>query len=431
MHAVRDYLVPASPISPSPDQGSECLQQVIQSKLFARSQTLSALLLYLWENREQKFSEYAIAIDALGRRQDFEPKTDATVRVQISRLRKRLAEFYGAEGSHLRFRIEIPLGTHQIQIIEVSQSDDEPPSEEKLPQVVPSVRRLSIDSKPIFLIGAALLLVLAGCIAWKLLFPREGRNVYATVQASRFWNETLNNGKPTRIVVPTPTFFLWGSSSTTQLMARDPQVNDFSELNDSNRLQALKNKYGVPELAQAYTSAPDTFALLKLAHYFDLHGMQMLVSGTNDSSFESLDHENLIVLGTSRTLVHFQPYINDLSFQLDPRQEAVIDRRPVAGRPARFDTIRESPIRQVSPGIIAVLPGGHSGTRIVLVISNFNTSALVAYLTSEDGLQELERAREADGNSPYFEAVILSEINGTTPVRSWLGEFRRYTPPQA
>jgi hypothetical protein len=214
-------------------------------------------------------------------------------------------------------------------------------------------------------------------------------------------------------------------------MARDPQVNDFSELNDSNRLQALKNKYGVPELAQAYTSAPDTFALLKLAHYFDLHGMQMLVSGTNDSSFESLDHENLIVLGTSRTLVHFQPYINDLSFQLDPRQEAVIDRRPVAGRPARFDTIRESPIRQVSPGIIAVLPGGHSGTRIVLVISNFNTSALVAYLTSEDGLQELERAREADGNSPYFEAVILSEINGTTPVRSWLGEFRRYTPPQA
>jgi hypothetical protein len=51
---------------------------------------------------ERKISEYAVATDALGRRIDFDPKTDASVRVQISRLRRKLKDFYETEGAPMR-----------------------------------------------------------------------------------------------------------------------------------------------------------------------------------------------------------------------------------------------------------------------------------------------------------------------------------------
>ena len=70
------------------------VQRVAQSAQFTRAETLKRLLLYLWVHRYEDISEYAVATDALGRRVDFDPKTDASVRVQISRLRRKLKDYY-------------------------------------------------------------------------------------------------------------------------------------------------------------------------------------------------------------------------------------------------------------------------------------------------------------------------------------------------
>ena len=59
-------------------------------------------------------SEYAVATEALGRSPSFDARTDATVRVQISRLRQRLNQFYEKEGIGSITRLNVPLGTHQV-----------------------------------------------------------------------------------------------------------------------------------------------------------------------------------------------------------------------------------------------------------------------------------------------------------------------------
>jgi hypothetical protein len=51
--------------------------------------------------------------------------------------------------------------------------------------------------------------------------------------------------------------------------------------------------------------------------------------------------------------------------------------------------------------------------------------ALIAYLTSEDGMRELGAA-STDRNNPYFEAVILSEVNMGTPLQNRLGAYRPF-----
>ena len=76
---------------------------------------MRTLLHYLWQHRGEAISEYAIAVDALGRNPDFDPRADATVRVQIARLRAKLKEFYEGEGLAFPLRLSIPVGRHEIK----------------------------------------------------------------------------------------------------------------------------------------------------------------------------------------------------------------------------------------------------------------------------------------------------------------------------
>ena len=90
------------------------VHRVAQSAQFTRAETLKRLLLYLWAHRDEDISEYAVATDTLGRRVDFDPKTDASVRMQISRLRRKLKDYYEGEGSGEAYMLHIPIGTHSL-----------------------------------------------------------------------------------------------------------------------------------------------------------------------------------------------------------------------------------------------------------------------------------------------------------------------------
>src|ERR1700730_2231005 len=92
------------------------LKAILDSPAFQKAPTVRGLLLYLWDHRAQPVSEFAIATEALGRKPNFDPKTDATVRVHISRLRQKVKEFYDGEGKNCPVRISIPLGGHELNV---------------------------------------------------------------------------------------------------------------------------------------------------------------------------------------------------------------------------------------------------------------------------------------------------------------------------
>ena len=66
----------------------------------------------------ERITEYTIALDVLGKAEDSKEGKDSIVRVEVHRLRKRLAEFYEGEGAAHRVRIVIPAGSYvpQFQI---------------------------------------------------------------------------------------------------------------------------------------------------------------------------------------------------------------------------------------------------------------------------------------------------------------------------
>jgi hypothetical protein len=56
--------------------------------------------------------EYSIGIEVYGRKPDFDPRVDAIVRVEASRLRGKLREYYDSAGRTDPIRIELPKGSY-------------------------------------------------------------------------------------------------------------------------------------------------------------------------------------------------------------------------------------------------------------------------------------------------------------------------------
>jgi hypothetical protein len=375
---------------------------VVQSKCFEKSPTLRSLLTYLWEHRDQPISEYAIATEALGRSSLFDSKTDATVRVQISRLRQRLEKYYEQEGKDCGERVVVPLGSHQIRIETVHQPVAVPVPEPK--------------SSPLLVLAILCGLLLLTSIALAVSLYKQKQA--APPEVARFWKAFFGNNRPTRIILPTPVFLVFSPRPGESIMFRDTTVNDFESREKSTGYHEMDKLMGHPQLAQNYTVTSDTFASIKLARYLDKSALETTVLSSADAPLEALDNENVIAIGTRGTLTPLNSYLSRMSFTLGAHEQSVDINKALPSEPKRVEWIQESPERAIWPGVIAVLPGPGGRTHL-LVMAARHTSALVSFLTSANGLGQLDKMWKARGSPDYYEVVVNSEMNGDELVRFW------------
>src|ERR1700683_4228831 len=118
------------------------LIRVLSSRVFQNAGTPSRLLRFLVEHgpepRAGELKETVVGIEVFGRQPDYNPATDSVVRVQASRLRAKLKEYYGAEGSADPVVLDLPKGGYSIAI---AWREREPSREPRLPQ-----RRLMVGA---------------------------------------------------------------------------------------------------------------------------------------------------------------------------------------------------------------------------------------------------------------------------------------------
>jgi TolB-like protein len=92
------------------------LNRLLGSQVFERAQRSRSFLQYLVESALAEppiaVKEYTIAIDVFDRGAEYDPSIDATVRVEASRLRGRLREYYDGEGKDDLWRIEVAKGSY-------------------------------------------------------------------------------------------------------------------------------------------------------------------------------------------------------------------------------------------------------------------------------------------------------------------------------
>lgn len=104
------YNTPAAPAV------REMLERVLRSETFGRSERARNLLRYLIDREQageaERLKGFAIAMDVFGKDSEFDPSTDAVVRVQAGRLRELLEQYYATEGTSDPIRVTIPRGSY-------------------------------------------------------------------------------------------------------------------------------------------------------------------------------------------------------------------------------------------------------------------------------------------------------------------------------
>ena len=149
--------------APTGEEKRAALEALLKSQTFARSEQLRSFLAFICEmemaGRGAELTEYMIGVEALGRREDFSPTEDSSVRTRAHELRQRIQRFYSAECPEPRLRIELPKGSYTPRFVAFKHTTVEPGGPSELGRPTSLIARSGIPIRAWvggFILGALL-----------------------------------------------------------------------------------------------------------------------------------------------------------------------------------------------------------------------------------------------------------------------------------
>src|SRR5271170_5776908 len=107
------------------DEEREELRVVLESGILKRAPNLQHFLEFVaaeyFSGTADQVKEYSIAVQALHRPEQFDPKSDTIVRVTAHALRKKLEQYYSTEGANHEIQIPLPAGKYVLQFVRMGQ----------------------------------------------------------------------------------------------------------------------------------------------------------------------------------------------------------------------------------------------------------------------------------------------------------------------
>ena len=173
---------PASSARPGHGEVRAALENLLASKRFARAERHSRFLRYVVDEelggRGGQLKESLLGAEVFGRPVDYDPRVDPVVRVEATKLRGRLEEYYSGEGLEDALIIEFPRGGYvphfrrrEAAAAAVATPAMESPVEEKASEKTVESPRFS---RRVWITGAGVAAAsFAGIAAWGLLKPAQ------------------------------------------------------------------------------------------------------------------------------------------------------------------------------------------------------------------------------------------------------------------
>lgn len=451
--------------SPTADQCQQQVQRILKSATFRNAVTLQQLLQFLTgrvlEGGAEALKEYTIGVEAFGRPQDFDPKTDTIVRVQIHRLRQKLTEYYDADGSRDPILVEIPKGHYLPTFEPLSDSDrnmnrDSTPelstsASAVTPQIGPNIERVGSNGgrenrrlggflfSRVAIAAAAVIFVFAmGFLVGNKLLRNgaTGTSSSTDSQLARgnsadpvraFWASFLGNDSAPVIAFPDAVFLLDDSNDLFRF--RRGASDDRGALVDPHLAQqfasnpSLVAKAGQLYYENGYTGAGELEAIAMLSSLFGQMGVKATVKPSRDITPDDLRQHNVILLGSPFQNVAVAQLITlgDFNFKNpDSRHEQwraqIMNAHPRANEAPTYGTERDPSTQALRAdyGLVTIQSGVIPGRYIAVLggLDTTGTEGVTLFATSRPGIEDLTRALAgsgvsgAKGEMPLFQALI-------------------------
>jgi hypothetical protein len=397
------------------DPLSAQINKIVSSDIMRGSDSLCRLLRFFAEQSKghpgTTVKEYQIATEVFGRSADFDPRLDSTVRVQTSRLRAKLAEYYSSYGLEDSIIVEVPKGAYALA---VHRREAEPPK--KVPalaqqQLLPAPTSVTVWALSILSLG---LTVATGY----LLLTRPSK---ATPPAEK---------------VPEAVRIMWASFVDRP---QEPLVI-FSNAEFVGRpetgmryFDAAKGDKGA--ILDHYTGVGEVLAVHELDRLFGSlhHGLR--VKRGRLLSLDDAKNNDLIFIGSPSENLTLRdvPTTREFVFRSStsgPRKGdlAIVNLRKQPGESDSYFGSDSVPIEE-DYALIGFVPGlTPSNVAVILAgTTTIGTQAAVEFVCRPASVSTLvERVgQNSSGEIGTFEAVIRVKVSRGVPVKSELVALHR------
>ncbi len=313
------------------------LLRILASRQFAHADRLKRVLRYLVEcssdpNRPPP-KEYEIAVQAMGRPESFDSRTDPIVRVTAATIRERLQAYFATEGKDEHSRLEIPKGQYRVVFIEVDRA-----------QIAPEAGDSAI---------------------------------------SRFWHPYFRKEAANIIVYTEPLFF----RDDKGRYFRDWNVNVPSE--DLGQIGLSFPGARAADISPTfhYLSSGEMHCLLSLTRMFQEAGVPVETRNSRNVRWEELNDANLILMGSPRTNLFLNSLQGDYPLLVHPDHIEHRETRVYRGQRFADGTLQ----RMIEYAVITRRPGVQPEHPVTLIAANHGRAIEGAghALTLENRLKEL------------------------------------------
>jgi hypothetical protein len=446
------------------DQCRRQVDKVLRSDIFRIAPMLQQLMQYLtarsFDNGDEPLKEYTIGVEGFGRPQNFDPKTDPIVRVQIHRLRQKLKEYYDSEGLCDPILIEIPkgrylpnfewagdevagLGRDSAPGIAADSSNGHVLENNSI-QADQEARRYfrPFAGTKIVIAGAVIAIVAAGLwlggsrfgvsLGNRAAFVKPESNVEKPADPVKaFWATFLGNDSNPVIVYP-DAYFLVDNSGDLFRFKRG--ATDFRGTPVDSHLaqQYASNKSLVAKADQlyyenSYLGFGELKAVGMLSNLFGKMGLTPVVKPSRELSVDDLKQHNVIMLGSS-----FQNFAvaqlklktsGDFSFESLNKgvwKCMIVNALPRANEASSYLTERDpdTQVLEADYSLFTIQPGLLPGRYIANLggLDTTGSEGAVLYATSRAGIQELNTALATEGivraqnTVPTFQALLRTRL---------------------
>lgn len=394
---------------------------------------LGFLAAELLAGRADHLKEYSIGVDALGKPPSYDPRSDSTVRVQIGRLRQKLAEYYRTEGALDLLVVEIPKGKLQLAHKSSVAAPEAPTFAGPALVASNEAERARLWRRRAQILGgvAAAAIVLAaglGILLWREVRHQTQAEAAWTPDLEELWKPFLAPGHPVNISFEAPMFLLMGNNNQ---LFRDTTVNSLATAVFSPAVTAVSKALQVTQLDARYHYAPfqevnSAFLLGKL-----LAGRkpQTFLVRSSRVSWEQMANNNWVFIGSPP---FFSELLNESPVERQFAVEAsgVRNIHPRAGEPSFF---RDQHSMGTSPplgfsedgdvyAVVTQGPGPSANSNVLSFESNITSARLgaVQWFTDMDlGAKLVARLQGSGGKLPrYYQVVLRVKYKDSIPVES-------------
>jgi hypothetical protein len=390
--------------------------RLVQSKTFETSEAHRRLLLYLAEKsisgEADRLKEYTIGLEAFGKPPTYDPKQDSIVRLHAGRLRQKLAAYYQTEAAGDAIRVTLPKGAFKLNFETVTAHDH--------PQGAPWNPR-----RTFLILSAALVMATAWAVVSTIGLVRLHRETEAmgerwTPELESLWGPFLQSNRPLMVCLGTPMFVRFPNFG----FFRDPKVNDWQEIESSERFRAARKALGAKGIvaSYSYTGAGEASAAFLLSGLLSTRKGNVLLTRSSILSWQQIVDDDVVFVGPPKFNRQLQAAALAQDIVIEP--EGIRNQKPQPGEPVflKDHLVPEQPSEGETHALISRTPGLSGVGELLVIAGNGSSDTLAAaeWLTEPLRARELVRhLRTPSGEIPrHFQAVVKVAFKQGIPVQS-------------